>query len=59
VWPAVPGLALASASQVYPRLLNGESIVGMAERVAGEVHERLNLRGGVPVEQPEAVASTA
>lgn len=43
IWPAVPGLALASASQVYPRLLNGESIVQLAERVAGEVDERLRL----------------
>ena len=41
VWPGVPGLALASASQVYPRLLNGESIVELAKRVAGEVSERL------------------
>ena len=36
VWPGVDGLALASASQVYPRLLNGESIVRMAERVAAK-----------------------
>ena len=41
VWPGVEGLALASASQIYPRLLNGESVVGMAERVAGEALERL------------------
>jgi protoporphyrinogen oxidase len=47
VWPEVPGLALASASQVYPRLLNGESIVGMAERVAGEVTDRMNLDAAV------------
>ena len=43
VWPDVPGLALASASQVYPRLLNGESIVQMAERVASEAIDRLSL----------------
>ncbi len=36
IWPGVPGLALASASQIYPRLLNGESVVELAERVAGE-----------------------
>lgn len=41
VWPGVEGLALASASQIYPRLLNGESVVGLAERVAGEALERL------------------
>jgi protoporphyrinogen oxidase len=52
VWPDVRGLALASASQVYPRLLNGESIVQMAERVAGEVEERLSL-------EPEAIARPA
>jgi protoporphyrinogen oxidase len=40
VWPGVPGLALASASQVYPRLLNGESIVRLAEEVAHEVTAR-------------------
>ena len=41
IWPGVPGLALASATQVYPRLLNGESIVELAERVAGDVAQRL------------------
>jgi protoporphyrinogen oxidase len=41
LWPGVPGLALASASQVYPRLLNGESIVALAERVAAEALARL------------------
>jgi protoporphyrinogen oxidase len=40
VWPGVDGLALASASQIYPRLLNGESVVGLAERVASEALER-------------------
>jgi protoporphyrinogen oxidase len=40
VWPGVSGLALASASQVYPRLLNGESIVRLAEEVAAEVTVR-------------------
>ena len=43
IWPGVPGLALASASQIYPRLLNGESIVRMAEEVAGEVGTRLRM----------------
>ena len=41
VWPGVEGLALASASQIYPRLLNGESVVGLAEQVAEEALERL------------------
>ncbi|MGI8715737.1 MAG: FAD-dependent oxidoreductase [Solirubrobacteraceae bacterium] len=56
VWPGVPGLALASASQVYPRLLNGESIVGMAERVAGEVRGRLSLKTGTLAPTAAAVA---
>jgi protoporphyrinogen oxidase len=43
VWPDVEGLALASASQVYPRLLNGDSIVRMAEATAVEAVERLRL----------------
>ncbi len=44
IWPGVDGLALASASQIYPRLLNGESVVGLAERVAGEALERTRGR---------------
>lgn len=55
VWPQVPGLALASASQVYPRLLNGESIVELAERVALEVDRRLGLPG-LPAPSPAATA---
>jgi protoporphyrinogen oxidase len=42
VWPGVPGLGLASASQIYPRLLNGESVLEMAERVAGEALARVS-----------------
>ena len=44
LWPGVEGLGLASASQIYPRLLNGESIVGLAERVASEALVRLRAR---------------
>jgi protoporphyrinogen oxidase len=44
VWPGVDGLGLASASQIYPRLLNGESVIEMAERVAGEALERVRPR---------------
>jgi protoporphyrinogen oxidase len=43
VWPDVPGLALASNAQIYPYLLNGDSVMGFAEAVAGEVAERLRL----------------
>jgi protoporphyrinogen oxidase len=56
IWPAVEGLGLASASQVYPRLLNGDSIVGLAEQVAGETSERLGLPG-IPSAAPLAAAA--
>jgi protoporphyrinogen oxidase len=56
IWPAVEGLGLASASQVYPRLLNGDSIVGLAEQVAGEASKRLRLPG-VPAAAPLAAAA--
>jgi protoporphyrinogen oxidase len=55
VWPGVSGLALASASQVYPRLLNGESIVRLAEEVSGEVAAR--LRAGEPLAPHAPVAA--
>jgi hypothetical protein len=45
VWPGVPGLALASNAQIYPYLLNGDSVMGFAETVAAEVGERLGLPG--------------
>jgi protoporphyrinogen oxidase len=44
LWPS-DGLGLASAAQVYPRLLNGESIISLAEQVAGQAAERLKLQG--------------
>ena len=55
IWPEISGLALASASQVYPRLLNGESIVRLAEEVAGEVAGR--LRTGDSLAPPAPVAA--
>jgi hypothetical protein len=45
VWTGVDGLALASNAQIYPYLLNGDSVMGFAESVAGEVAERLGLTG--------------
>lgn len=45
IWPGVDGLALASNAQIYPQLLNGDSVMGFAERVAAEVAERLELSG--------------
>lgn len=45
VWPGVEGLALASNAQIYPYLLNGDSVIGFGESVAAEVAERLRLDG--------------
>lgn len=47
VWPGVEGLALASNAQVYPYLLNGDSVMGFAESVSDEACERLGLPGAV------------
>jgi protoporphyrinogen oxidase len=59
VWPDVDGLALASASQVYPRLLNGDSIVRMAEATAVEAIERLGLDAGAHTSAPAPLAAAA
>lgn len=48
IWPGVDGLALASNAQIYPYLLNGDSVMGFAEEVAGEVADRLGLSGHSP-----------
>jgi hypothetical protein len=45
LWPGVDGLALASNAQIYPYLLNGDSVMGFAEEVAGQVGDRLGLAG--------------
>jgi protoporphyrinogen oxidase len=45
LWPGVDGLALASNAQIYPYLLNGDSVMGFAEGVAAEVAQRLELPG--------------
>jgi protoporphyrinogen oxidase len=45
IWPGVEGLALASNAQIYPYLLNGDSVMGFAEEVASEVVARLGLEG--------------
>jgi protoporphyrinogen oxidase len=45
VWPGVPGLALAANTQIYPRLLNGDSVVDWAETVAREVIARVDAPG--------------
>jgi protoporphyrinogen oxidase len=58
IWPRIQGLALASASQIYPRLLNGESVVELAERVAGEALARVQS-GGVESAAPAAHALAA
>jgi protoporphyrinogen oxidase len=50
IWPEVKGLALASNAQIYPYLLNGDSVMGFAEGVAAEVASRLELRAPAPRE---------
>jgi protoporphyrinogen oxidase len=47
--PSVPGLALASATQVYPRLLNGESLLQLAEAVTEQTLTRNGRREPSPV----------
>lgn len=48
VWPGIDGLGLASASQIYPRLLNGESVVELAERVSAEALEQASRQARRP-----------
>jgi protoporphyrinogen oxidase len=57
IWPGVDGLALASASQIYPRLLNGESVLEMAERVAGEALARVSAHDGLAPATPAQLLS--
>lgn len=60
VWPGTPGLALASNAQIYPWLLNGDSVVRFAERVAGEAAGRLALEPARPSGvRPRAVSRPA
>ena len=37
----VPGLALASTADVYPEIVNGQAVVGVADRVVAGILERL------------------
>jgi protoporphyrinogen oxidase len=37
----VPGLALASTANVYPEIVNGQSVIGVADRVVAGLLERL------------------
>jgi protoporphyrinogen oxidase len=53
----VDGLALASAGQVYPRLLNGDSVTELAEQVAAAAARRLGLDPARPAATAEAVAA--
>jgi protoporphyrinogen oxidase len=45
IFPGVDGLALASNAQIYPYLLNGDSVMGFAEGVAKQVASHLELAG--------------
>jgi protoporphyrinogen oxidase len=58
IWPGVKGLALASNAQIYPYLLNGDSVMGFAEGVAGEVAEHLGLPGNPPDGARKGLAQT-
>jgi protoporphyrinogen oxidase len=48
IFPDVPGLALASNAQIYPWLLNGDSVIRFAERVAEETLQRLETTAWLP-----------
>jgi protoporphyrinogen oxidase len=52
VFGVVPRLALASSAQVYPWLLNGESVMRMADGVVAGVADRLGLDGPARVLAP-------
>jgi protoporphyrinogen oxidase len=45
-----PGLAMASSAHVYPELVNGQAVIGLAEQVAAQLLERV----AAPVEVAEA-----
>jgi hypothetical protein len=34
---AAPGLAVASSADIYPEIVNGQAILGVAERVGSEL----------------------
>jgi protoporphyrinogen oxidase len=40
----VPGLALASTAHVYPEIVNGQAVIGVANRVLSGLFERLTSR---------------
>jgi protoporphyrinogen oxidase len=43
----VPGLALASTAHVYPEIVNGQAVIGVANRVLSGLFERLTSRSEV------------
>ncbi len=55
--PAFAAWRLASASQIYPRLLNGESVLGMAEQVAQEALARVHASQAPPSSTVQAAAA--
>lgn len=59
VWPGVPGLGLASNSQIYPWLLNGNSVMAFAEGVARDAALRLRLQRRVGVDAMRTSRSAA
>jgi protoporphyrinogen oxidase len=59
LWPSVPGLALASNAQIYPWLLNGDSVVRFAEGVAASAADRLGLANRTLKSPVSALARSA
>ena len=43
---SVPGLALASTTHVYPELVSGQAMIGVADRAVAGILERLSLPEG-------------
>jgi protoporphyrinogen oxidase len=52
IFPDVPGLGLASNAQIYPWLLNGDSVVRFAEDVANEAAQKLAAAPAAPDMEP-------
>ena len=43
MFPA-PGLALASTAHVYPEIVSGQAVIGVADKVVPGILERLGAR---------------
>ena len=52
-----PGLTLASSADVYPDIVHGQAIFGVAERVAGHLLESGSLAGVLESTQQQRSAA--